>query len=394
MDVRRELLARQIVLTGTVPVAAVRADIEVHFREAILPELELPGFRKGKAPRRLAEKRLHPNEMYKPVLDRYFAELVASVDGENVMAQGGFGFAGAMDGTEDVTLTCTVTLAPVVVSLDVEAAVASVTFVEPSVSSEEIEDEVLKRCQPHMLESVGRDEILSGCASAVIDFEGSINGRPFAGGQAADFVYRVGETEFVSGFEEQLLSLKVGETGCIAITFPANYPQKELAGMDAVFTVTVNSAVRSMSSKPAEDAAVSAGFKSLTALRQKVAEHLHGMKLYESEQAVRRAVLSAVSERAVCEMISNEALDAVAEASWHQFLERHGITEQSYTKRMSRFVEASKDAVRAKYGLDDISASGAAFDAVCFEEAVRGQGRMEIGQVGLSKVGHSSSCRA
>jgi len=266
MDIRRESLARQITLTGTVFAATVKADIQLHFHEEILPELELPGFRKGKAPRRLAEKRLCPNEMYKPVLDRYFAELVEALAGEDVMAQGGFGFAGGMDGTEDVTITCTATLAPVVVSLDVEATIASATFVEPSVSSEEIDEEVLKRCQPHMLEPIDRDESLLGCATTVIDFEGSIDGKPFAGGQSTDFTYRVGETEFVPGFEEQMLRLNVGETGSITITFPATYPQRELAGMDAVFTVTVNSATKLMSSKPTENAATAAGFESLMAL--------------------------------------------------------------------------------------------------------------------------------
>ena len=373
MDIKREGLARQVLLTGTVSPSQVSDDIEAYYAAHIAPELEIPGFRKGKAPRKLAEKRLGP-EMYRPVLDEYFRQLVSSIDDLDAIAHGDFGFAGRLDGNDDVVLTCTVSLPPRVLELDVDAATATVAYAPLPVSADEVEAEVLRRCRPHMLEDIADGDGIFGCASAIIDFRGSANGMPFPGGSASDFEYVAGETDFVPGFAEKLLRMRVGESGQIAVNFPEHYQNERLAGQPALFSVTVKSAKRAKSST--EEAAVSAGFESLAALRAKAEAHFLGVAGYEADRDLRRAVTSALTDAVVCEMLPNEAVDAMAEASWGQFTEKHGLSEREFAAAKPGLAEAAKDAVKSKFGLDvglddGDEYQGKLFKALCAEETAR-----------------------
>jgi len=374
MDIKREGLARQVLLTGVVPSSRVLEDIEAHYAAHVAPELEIHGFRKGKAPRKLAEKRFGPAEMYRPVLDEYFRQLVSSTDDLNVIAHGDFGFAGRIDGSDDVVLTCTVSLLPRVLELDIDAATATVAFSPPLAPADDIEAEVLRRCRPYMLEDIAAGDCISGCASAVIDFRGSANGMPFPGGSASDFEYVAGKTDFVPGFAERLFRMRVGESGEIAVDFPEHYQNERLAGQPALFSVTVKSAKRTKSS--IEEAAVLAGFESLAALRAKAEAHFLGVAEHEADRSLRRAVTSALTDAAVCEMLPNEAVDAMAEASWGQFTEKHGLSEREFAAARPGLADTAKDAVKSKFGLDaglddGDDYQGKLFKALCAEETVR-----------------------
>jgi len=371
MEVKREHLARQMVVTGTVPAEQVLADVKSHFAAEIAPDLEIPGFRKGKAPRELAEKKLGANEMYRPVLDGYFAELVSESSGDDILAHGDFGFAGNFSGDVDVVLSCTVTLSPRVLDLDVDSALSAVYCRDASVSEDEVEAETVQRCRPHMMMPIADGTEIRECASATIDFQGSVNSVPFPGGSSNDFAYVAGETDFVPGFEEQLLRMCVGETGRISVDFPDDYPHENLAGQPAVFVVTVKSAQKLVSETPTDAAAASAGFESLDAMRGKIRDHLRGVREHESSQATRHAAATALSDAAVCETLSNDAIDAVAESAWSQFLEGHGFSEEKYIETRPHFLAAAKTAVAARFKLDEDSASGTVFEALCADEAVR-----------------------
>ena len=103
------------------------------------------------------------------------------------------------------------------------------SYSPPHLSEEDIDSEVVSRCKSHMMESIPAGAAIDGCTTATIDFEGSVNNMPFTGGAATAFEYTVGETSFIDGFEEQLLRLKVGESGRVDVCFPDDYPQEGLA---------------------------------------------------------------------------------------------------------------------------------------------------------------------
>ncbi len=368
MDVKRDMLARQMLVTATIASADMLRAIKSHYSETIKPSLDIPGFRRGKAPRNLAEKRLGANEMYKPVLDSYFNKLAASSQDEDAVACGDFGFSGQLDGSGDVVLTCTVTFLPRVTALELDRILSEVSYSPPYLSDEDVDSEVARKCRPHMMEAVPDGSAISGCAELTIDFKGSVNGMPFPGGSATAFKYTVGDTSFIEGFEEQMMRLKAGESGRIDVSFPDDYPQESLTGRRAIFSVTIKSAKRMVSSNPDDQTARAAGFASLQDLRSKVKAHLDGVTMHESDRTLRQLILSRISAEAACETMSNDALNAMADAAWARFIDNHGFSEEQYARQRPELAGIARAAVKARIGLEN--PAGSVFESLCLTEAI------------------------
>lgn len=367
MEVEKSLLARQMLVTAVIPSADMLRDIKAHYRDVVQPLLEIPGFRRGKAPRNLAEKKLGASEMYKPVLDSYFDELVASSLDEAAVAYGDFGFSGRLDGSCDVMLTCTVTFSPRVMELEMDRILSEVPYSPPHISDEDIDSEVAHKCKPHMMDSIPDGSAIDGCAELTMDFEGSVNSMPFPGGAATAFKYTVGETDFIEGFEEQVMRLKVGEFGRVNVRFPDDYPQESLAGQPAVFSVTIKSA-KMAPAHPDDSAAQAAGFASLQDLRSKIRIHLEGVATHESDRTLRQLISSSISAEAVCETMSNDALNAMADAAWARFLDKHGFSEEQYARQRPEMADIARVAVKSRLGL--ANPTGSVFEALCLAETV------------------------
>lgn len=368
MEVKKDLLARQMLVTAVIPSGDMLRDIKAHYRDVVQPSLEIPGFRCGKAPRALAEKRFSANEMYKPVLDSYFDELVAASRDEAAVAYGDFGFSGRLDGSCDVVLTCTVTFSPRVTELELDRVLSEIPYSPPHMSDEDIDSEVAHKCRPHMMEPIPDGSAIDGCAELTMDFEGSVNSMPFPGGSATAFKYTVGDTSFIEGFEEQMMRLKVGESGRIDACFPDDYPQENLAGQPVVFSVTIKSAKRMVSAHPDDSAAQAAGFASLQDLRSKIRVHLEGVAMHESDRTLRQLIFSSISAEAVCETMSNDALNAMADAAWAQFLDKHGFSEEQYARQRPEMADVARVAVKARLGLEN--PVGSVFEALCLTETI------------------------
>lgn len=113
-------------------------------------------------------------------------------------------------------------------------------FKTPSVTKKEIDDkknELIEMFAP--IEKTTR-KVLKNGDFAKFDFEGYVNGEKFEGGSAKDYTLQIGSKQFIPGFEEQMIGLKVGETKDLNVKFPQNYGAKNLAGKDAVFKVTLH----------------------------------------------------------------------------------------------------------------------------------------------------------
>ena len=108
----------------------------------------------------------------------------------------------------------------------------------------------------------------------VIDFAGTLDGQPFEGGSGGDVGVNVGSGTFIPGFEEQLIGMAAGETRQVKVTFPADYPQAQLAGKEAEFEVTAKS-IEAPTSVTLDDAfAKSLGLESLDKLKEAVKARL------------------------------------------------------------------------------------------------------------------------
>ena len=199
----------------------------------------IPGFRKGKAPRKMIEAMYGAHVFYEDGLEEIFPEIYDFA----IAHQEGFKAVGRpnltdMQISDDnvVTLTLTTEIYPEVTlgqykGLEVEKA-------EVTVSDAQVQAEL-----DRMAQNVASTETVDRAAqmgdTANIDFEGFDNGVPFEGGKGDNFDLKLGSGSFVPGFEEQVVGMSAGEEKDIDITFPEDY-HKELAGKAVVFHVKVN----------------------------------------------------------------------------------------------------------------------------------------------------------
>ena len=200
--------------------------------------IAVPGFRKGKAPRKMIEAMYGAHVFYEDALDEIFPEVYKfAVIDQEIKAVGRPSLTN-MDISEDnvVTLTITTDVYPEVTlgkykKLKVEKA-------EAVVSDEQVQSELDRLAQ-----NVASTETVERAAemgdTANIDFEGFDNGVAFDGGKGENHDLKLGSGSFVPGFEEQIVGMNVGEEKDIDITFPENY-HADLAGKAVVFHVKLN----------------------------------------------------------------------------------------------------------------------------------------------------------
>lgn len=202
-------------------------------------QISLPGFRKGKAPRKLVEKAYGKEIFYEDainaVLPEMYDEAVKELELE-VMSRPEVNVDAIEEG-KPVVVTCEVAVKPEVKlgdykGLEVEAE-------DASVSDEEVEEEVKRAAQRNarMVEVTDRAAQMDDIVT--IDFEGFMDGTPFEGGKGENHDLKLGSHSFIDTFEDQLVGKNIGDECEVNVTFPEEYHQKDLAGKPAMFKVAV-----------------------------------------------------------------------------------------------------------------------------------------------------------
>ena len=198
----------------------------------------IPGFRKGKAPRKMIEAMYGAHVFYEDGLEEIFPEVYEfAVVNQDVKAIGRPSLTD-MNINEDgsVTLTLTTDVYPEVTLGDYKGL--EVEKAEATVSDEQVQQEL-----DRMAQNVASTETVERAAemgdTANIDYEGFDNGVPFDGGKGEGFDLKLGSGSFVPGFEEQIVGMTAGEEKDIDITFPDDY-HADLAGKAVIFHVKLN----------------------------------------------------------------------------------------------------------------------------------------------------------
>lgn len=200
------------------------------------------GFRKGKVPVAIVKKQYGERlvqdaeaEALREVLNKGLQELEIaneSLIGEPNISQ--------FDKSDDkIEVTVKVAMRPTIELGEYASLVKE--FEKPVITDEAIDERIkeLAEAQAPFID-VEEDRALVDGDTAVIDFEGSVDGELFEGGAAKDFSLRLGSGQFIPGFEDQVIGMKKGEEKVVKVTFPENYGGEKLAGKDAEFKVTVN----------------------------------------------------------------------------------------------------------------------------------------------------------
>ncbi len=203
--------------------------------------ISIPGFRKGKAPRKIVEKMYGAAVFYEDAanscINESYEDAVKEC-GEDVVSNPKIDVTQIEEGKSFI-YTAEVALKPPV-SLGKYKGVSVTKPESTEVTDEDVEKE-LKRQQDANAKIVDvTDRPVADGDMIKLDFAGSVDGETFDGGTAENYDLTVGSHSFIPGFEEQLVGLGVGEEKDVEVTFPEDYHQKDLAGKPAVFHCKVN----------------------------------------------------------------------------------------------------------------------------------------------------------
>jgi trigger factor len=323
----------QGVLTIEVEAAKVNEGLDAAFKK-VVKQVNVPGFRKGKMPRGMFEKRFGVESLYQDALDFILPEAYAQaieetgidpIDRPEIDVE-------QMEKGKDLIFTAKVQVKPEVKLGDYKGL--EVEKVDAEVKAEDVEAE-LTSLQEKQAELVVKEEGKAEEGDTVtMDFEGFVDGEAFEGGQAENYSLELGSGQFIPGFEEQLIGAAAGEEKEVEVTFPEEYHAAELAGKAATFKVKLHEIktkeLPALDDEFAKDA--DEEVETLAELKEKIEKRLQESKKNEAETAVRETLVEKASENAeveIPEVMVNSEVDRMMQ-EFGQRLQMQGMNLDLY----------------------------------------------------------------
>ena len=310
-------------------------------------KINVPGFRVGKAPRKIIEKMYGAEVFYEEAVNIILPDAYEAAVKEQGLETVGYPQVELESCTKDgVVFKCTVAVYPEVKLgqyKGLEAPKAEVKVAAADVNAR------LKEMADRNSRLVSVERAVKKGDTADIDFEGFDNGVAFDGGKGENFDLEIGSGSFVPGFEEQLIGMKAGEEKDIDITFPENYTP-ELAGKPVVFHVKVNEVkVKEVPAIDDEFAKDVSEFDTLKDLKADIKKKMTAERTEAAQRAFEDVLMAKVAEGVEAD-IPQEMVELQAERMMEQFkqqLASQGIPFDQYLK-MTNTTEA--DFTKQAYG--------------------------------------------
>ena len=292
MNVTVERVENEATLKITAPAAAVNDG----FKKAVAKianNVNIPGFRKGKAPRNIIEmhygKEAVKQEAFEIVANKAYTD---ALDQEKLIPVSDPKVEeSTFEEGKDMELTIKVTLKPEPELGEYKGLHVEKEAVE--VTDEAVEDAVneLRKRNAKMV-AAEDDAVIEKGDFAIIDFAGTVDGEPFSGGEGKGYPLEVGSNSFIPGFEDQLVGLKKGDSTDVDVTFPEEYFVKELAGKEAVFKVNIQDVKRrELPELTDEYVAANSDFKTVEELRANYKERMQKSAEENAKVAYERALV-------------------------------------------------------------------------------------------------------
>jgi trigger factor len=299
----------QVALTIEVGAAEFEAAVEKAYQK-MRRKINVPGFRPGKAPRKMIERMYGAEVFFEEAINIAFPEAYeAAVEQEKLQVVGYPAVEMVGEVTKDgFTFKATAPVYPEVTLGEYKGLKAEKP--EVKVTAADV-DERLKTLADRNTRLVSVDREAKSGDTAVIDFEGFLNGKPFEGGKGENHNLELGSGSFVPGFEDQVIGMKAGEEKDINITFPENY-HEDLAGKAVVFKVKVHEVkekeVPEMDDEFAKDVSEFDTLKDLKAdLKKKITEE----RQKDADRAFEENLMNQVAENITADipdvMVENQA---------------------------------------------------------------------------------------
>jgi trigger factor len=332
-----ELPESRVRVDVQVPPNEIEAGVERKARQ-LGREMKLPGFRRGKVPAPLVIQRVGREavleEAVREELGNWYADAIETA-GIVPVGEPQLDLADLPPKGEELAFSIEIGVLPSALLGQYKGL--QVARREPVADEEAIERELAS-----MRERLARLEAVERAAESkdfvVVDYSGSIDGAPLKGGEGRDQLVELGSGNLIEGFEQGLLGASAGETRTVAVSFPSDYSNTELAGREASFEVLVKQVKQKLLPQADDDFALEMGFDSLGELREEVRERLLEVDRERVQADFREAALDAAAADAQIELPAT-LVRAKALQTWERMvhsLSHRGISRESYLQISGR----------------------------------------------------------
>ena len=330
------------------------ADFEVAIEKAYLKNrgrINVPGFRKGKAPRKLIERMYGDMIFYDDALELIFPDAyMNAVQKEDLhpVSQPELDVETIEKG-KDVAFSCEVYVQPEVKLGEYKGL--EVTRKTREVPQSDV-DERLKQEQKRVARSVEvTDRAVEANDEVNLDYSGSVDGVKFDGGTAQDQKLVIGSNSFIPGFEEQMIGLKVGEEKDLSVKFPEEYHAENLKGKDAVFHVKVNAITHEELPELDDDLASEVSdFDTLAAYSADVKAKLQATADAQATEAAKQSLVQQVVDAAQIDipapMVEEKLNDILSEMNWR--MQQQGFDIKKYLQLTGQTEAQMRDMYRVE----------------------------------------------
>ena len=348
MSVQVEKLEKNMAkLTVEVPAENVEKAIQGAYNK-MKKSINIPGFRKGKAPRQLIEKMYGKEVFYNDAIDAMLPSAYSDAVeecGEEIVSHPQIDVVQIESGKPFV-FTATVAVKPAVELGEYKGIQVEKAPIE--VKDEEIEAEITKEREANSRTVTVDDRAVAQGDIVTLDFEGFVDGVAFEGGKGENYDLTIGSNTFIPGFEDQLVGAEIGKELDVNVTFPEEYGAKDLAGKAAVFKCKVNGIkVKELPAVDDEFAQEVSEFDTLDEYKADIKAKLLKEKEDEAARAKEDAVIGKIIEGAkmeipdaMVEYQTRQMLDEFAQRiqsqgiSLDQYFQFTGLTEEKYMEEM------------------------------------------------------------
>ena len=312
-------------------------------------KFNIPGFRKGKAPRAMIEKMYGEGIFYEDAADEAInATCMQAMDESGLEIVSRPEVAVEQIGKDKPFIyTALVAVRPEVTlgeykGIEVEKADASVT-------AEDVEAELKKVQEQNARLLSVEDRPVADGDKTVIDFEGFVDGKPFDGGKATDYELTIGSHSFIDTFEEQLVGRNIGEECEVNVTFPEEYHAPELAGKPATFKVTVKEIkVKELPALDDEFAGEVSEFETMDEYKKDIEAKILERKQKEAATENENRVVDRVAANASLEipdkMVESQIDNMVQDTA--RRMQGQGLSMDMYMKYTGMTMDSMRDQMR------------------------------------------------
>ncbi len=335
-------------------------------------KISIPGFRKGKVPRQMIEKMYGPeiffedaanaliSQSYPKAVDESGIEIVSRPDIDITQIEKGKAFIY----TAEVAVKPEVTLG--------EYKGITVTKVDTAVTEDELQDAVAKERESNARTVTVEDRAIEDGDTAVIDFEGFVDGTAFEGGKGENHSLVIGSHSFIDNFEEQLIGKNTGDELEVNVTFPEEYHAPELAGRPAVFKVKINEIkMEELPELDDEFAQDVSEFDTLEEYKEDVKKNLAERKAADARRTQEDEAVQKIVENSQME-IPEAMVNTQAESMIDDFANRiaqQGLSLEQYAQFTGTTVEQMLDQMKPD-ALKRIQ-SGLVLEAIAVKEDIQ-----------------------